>query len=121
MENSRTETDLIVQNTVDPECRAVHTTYEMSEGPEEGCRGGTEGLGEFGRLFLEIRGVVHVRVFPYLILVTKAPLFRWQDVLPHVEKIVVDFVESQKLLRREVGSMMLLEDPADTVTDGAGV
>jgi hypothetical protein len=90
--------EITVQPTQDPNVKAYHTRYEMAETAEEGFRGRTNEMGEFGKLFLQIRGVIHVHVSPYVLLVTKAPLFEWAEISPTIEEILKNFTRSQRLL-----------------------
>ena len=96
-----TVAEVTVQPTDDPNIKAYHTRFEMSSGPESGTRGNEESLSDFGRLILEIRGVSQVRVTPYVLLVTKAMLFSWGEILPKVEDILRGFVQSQKLISND--------------------
>ena len=86
------------QSSNDPNIMVFHTRFEMSEGPEAGTRGHACELGEFGQLFLEIRGVSQVHVTPYVLLITKAQLFEWDEITPSVTAILEQFVRSQKPL-----------------------
>ena len=101
--------DICAQGTGDPDMKAYHTRYEMSEKEEKGARGYEDGLGEFGRLFLCIRGIAAVSVYPYVILVTKAPLFTWEEVTPAVESILKDFIKSQKMLEKHLNAPKIPE------------
>jgi hypothetical protein len=93
-----TKADLTWQPTNDPNTNAYHTRYILSGTPESGSRGAVDDLGEFGRLILDIPGVVQVHVQAYVLLVTKAPLFDWDEVDSEVTKILVLFAASQKQL-----------------------
>ena len=90
--------EISVQPTEDPNMKAYHTRFEMSSGPEEGTRGNSPDLGEFGNLILSTRGVIQVRVCPYILLVTKAPLFEWKEIDPEIEQILKHFAFSQRQL-----------------------
>ena len=91
-----------VQNTNDPNVRAYHTRFEMSPTPECGARGSAQELGEFGALFLEIVGVAQVQVSPYILLVTKAPLYAWDEIDPGVVAILKMAEISQRQLMEAV-------------------
>jgi hypothetical protein len=86
---------LTVQATNDPDVKAYHTRFELSSGPEVGSRGCDESVGEFGRLVLAIPGVAQVHVCPYILLITKAPLFEWAEIEPVVLQILKEFARSQ--------------------------
>lgn len=88
--------EIAVQSTSDPNSRAYHTRFELSSKPETGMRGCSEELGAFGNLVLEVRGVVQVCVGPYVLLVTKAPLFEWDEVDASIQEILKTFVISQR-------------------------
>lgn len=90
--------DISVQATEDPAVRAYHTRFEMTSAPEFGSRGCDDQLGEFGRLMLGIRGVTQVHILPYAMLITKAPLFLWDEVDDKVTDILKGFARSQRLL-----------------------
>jgi hypothetical protein len=47
---------------------------------------------------LGIRGVTQVHILPYALLVTKAPLFLWDEVDDKVTDILKGFARSQRLL-----------------------
>lgn len=84
-----------VQQTQDPNIMVYHTRFEMVDKTEEGWRGDTEGLGEFGKLFLEIRGVQHVRVTPYMIFIMKGVAFQWNEVQSKVLDILTTFASPE--------------------------
>ena len=86
---------ITVQATTDPNMKVYHTRFEMSSGPEAGSRGDDEQVGGFGQLVLAIQGVSQVRVCPYILMVTKAPLFTWDEVEPNVVKLLKEFGRSQ--------------------------
>lgn len=86
---------MAVQPTENPNIRAYHTKFEMSESLESGDRNNSDVLGEFGKLILGIRGVVQVHVTPYALQAQKAPLFSWPEIEPAIQKILTDFTKSQ--------------------------
>ena len=88
--------EVLVQPTDDPNIRAYHTRFEMTGGQEHGVRGCSEELSEFGKLIMKISGIVMVHLCPYVLLVAKAPLFEWEEVHPEIEKILKEFVISQR-------------------------
>jgi hypothetical protein len=88
--------EITVQLTNDPNVWVYHTRFELADKPETGVRGCSEEVGAFGNLILEIRGVVGVQVGPYILLVTKAPLFDWVEIDPSVQEILKTFARSQK-------------------------
>ena len=90
--------DVAVQPTNDPNTKAYHCRHILAPSMEEGARGNFDGLGSLGQMFLDIPGVVHVTLGPYLCLVTKAALFEWKEVEPRVEEILREFAISQRLL-----------------------
>jgi hypothetical protein len=98
-----TAVDISVQNTTDPNVRGYHTRFGMVDAPESGSRGNSAELGAFGSLFLDIRGVAHVQVGPYILLITKAPLFSWQEIDPEVVKILKMAVTSQRQMQEAIG------------------
>jgi len=91
-------TQISVQPTNDPNMKAYNTRFEMASAPESGSRGNSDELGEFGRLILNIRGVAQVHVCAYVMLVTKAPLFEWNEIDPDIEKLLRMFAISQRQL-----------------------
>lgn len=100
--------EISVQPTSDPNMKAYHTRFEMSSGPEQGSRGNFDELGEFGRLFLKIKGIVQVHVCPYTLLVTKASLYEWPEIDPDVIKILRHFAISERQLA-ESASLTIAE------------
>ncbi len=90
--------EILGQNTTDPNVKVYHTRYQLSEVRETGTRGDVAELGELGQIFLRMSGVVQVQVFPYLLIITKAELFQWDEISPPVEKILGQLVISQRQL-----------------------
>jgi len=90
--------EITVQPTENPDIRAYNTRIELSSKPEAGMRGCSEGLGEFGQLVLDIRGVMHVFVNSYVMLVTKASLFDWCEIDPSIQDLLKGLVISQRLI-----------------------
>ena len=88
--------EISVQPTNDPNVKAYHTRFSLSDGPEVGTRGCSDDVGAFGNLILEIRGIAQVHVGPYVLLVTKAPLFEWAEIDPSIQEILKTFAISQK-------------------------
>ena len=88
--------DITVQPTDNPNQRVYNLRYEMASAPEMGYRGNAPQLGPFGQLILEIDGVVQVAIGPYVLLVTKAPLFTWDEVHPQIEHLLAELVRSQR-------------------------
>ena len=88
--------EISVQPTNDPNTKAYHTRFELSSGPEVGAKGYSDNVGAFGNLILEIRGVAQVHVGPYVLLVTKAPLFEWSEIDPSIQEILKTFALSQR-------------------------
>lgn len=86
------------QQTENPNVKVYHTRFEMCSGPESGTRGDCDKLGPFGQIVLLISGVVKVDVCPYILVVTKATLYDWQEISPVVDQILSDFSKSQKQL-----------------------
>jgi hypothetical protein len=97
----QTVADITAQLTDDPNRMVFHTRFEMSTGYEEGARGNSSSLSEFGKLFLEIRGVAHVQVIPYTLVVSKAQLYDWTELTPQVEDILRHFVLSQRQMQEQ--------------------
>lgn len=95
---SATIADVSIQSTQDPNTKAYHTRFELAEAVESGVRGDSTGLGEFGNMILEMRGVVQVQVSSYLILVTKAPLFNWEEIENSVTDLLKIFAISMRQL-----------------------
>ena len=88
--------EISVQPTNDPNVKVYHTRFELSSGPEVGARGCSDEMGAFGNLILEIRGIAKVHVGPYVLLVTKAPLFEWSEIDPSIQEILKTFAISQR-------------------------
>jgi hypothetical protein len=93
-----TMADIAIQATHDPNVKVYHTRFELSSGPERGGRGDVDEVGAFGRLVLEVRGVVQVHVFPYLLMATKGDLFEWSEIDPKIEALLRQFAVSQRQL-----------------------
>lgn len=90
--------EVVVQGTNDPNTQVYHTRVQLSEEMESGIRGTDHNLGALGCLLLEVPGVVQVQVHCYLILVTKAPLYAFDEIRPKVEQILSTLVISQRQL-----------------------
>ncbi len=90
--------EILGQNTTDPNVKVYHTRCQLSEGREIGIRGEAAELGELGQIFLRIRGITQIQVFPYILMITKAELFQWDEISPGVEKILGELVKSQRQL-----------------------
>jgi hypothetical protein len=88
--------EVSVQATVDPNQRAFHVRFQLVSAPESASRGCEDGASEFTKLVLGIQGVAHVHVAPYLMIVGKAPLFPWSEVLPEVVELLTEFALSQR-------------------------
>lgn len=93
-----TVAEITVQPTNDPNVKAYHSRFEMCEAPQAAAKGDAEGLDEFAKLFFGVRGVSRVTMSPYVLLITKAQLFEWEEISPGVEGILKDFVRSQRLI-----------------------
>lgn len=114
--------ELVGQNTHDPHMYVYHTRCELADGREEGVRGDVSSLGEFGQLFLSIKGVVKVCVFPYVLSIYKAELFSWDEITPKAQDILGMLIKSQRGLLAlsegiheagpDVGDQRLTESPA---------
>ena len=89
--------DVTIQPTSDPNQRVYNVRFEMASSPQQGYRGNCPELGPFGQLVLAIEGVVQVAIGPYVLLVTKAPLFSWNEVEPGVVHLLSEFVRSQRV------------------------
>ena len=95
--------EVIVQATDEPDMRVYNVRYELTEAAaEDGCRGRIDGLGAFGKLLVGIRGVEVVRVQPYRFFISKAVMFEWSEIDPHVMSIVETLVASQRMLHGEL-------------------
>lgn len=99
--------EITIQGTPDPNTKAYHTRFELSEINQSGIRGSydaepdranTAELGEFGKLILSMKGVVMVQIGTYVLLVTKAPLFEWSEVDPEIQSILKMFAVSLRQL-----------------------
>lgn len=91
--------EIATQPTSDPNVKIFHTRFEMSAGPEEGTRGNDAELGAFGQMIMsQVRGISQLHVTPYILMVTKALLYEWEEILPHVEDLLKEFARSQKTL-----------------------
>ena len=97
-----TVVEITAQVTNDPNIKGFHTRFQMADAPEMGLRGDSSGLGAFGNLVLEIRGIVQIHVCPYVLLVTKAPLFSWDEVEPQVIGLLKQAVASQRQMHDAV-------------------
>ncbi len=110
--------EVTVQPTNDPNVQAYHTRFEMSSGPESGTRGNSEEMGAFGNLILDIKGIAQLHICPYIMLVTKGPLFEWSEIEPEIKKILASFAISQ----RQLQDVFADNNPKDPVPDlGVGV
>ena len=90
--------NVTLEMTNDPNIRVYHTRFELCSTFEEGSRGSSGELSEFSNLMLEIRGVAHVRLLPYVLMIFKAPLFDWTEVEPKVIDLLSSFAKSQEEL-----------------------
>lgn len=90
--------EVTTQPTTDPNVKVWHTRHQMTSGPEAGSRGSIEYLGEFGRMILDIEGVVEIQIIPYTALIKKALLFEWEEINPKVDALLGEFVKSQHQL-----------------------
>ena len=115
--------EITVQLTNDPNAWVYHTRFELASGFESGARGCSEEMGAFGKLILEIRGVVQVHLGPYMLLVTKAPLFTWPEIDPSIKEILKTFAISQRQIEdmhaeppfADVGRVQRRESPDSRV------
>ena len=98
-------TDILSQGTQDPDTRVYHVKFQINDGELQcGVRGeDNDELGEFGALVLAVRGVVHVHVSTYSLMVTKAPLFNWGEISPSIEELLANMVTCQRMLEDVVG------------------
>lgn len=91
--------EVIVQTTEEPCMRVYNVKYELTEkAAEDGCRGRVDELGSFGQLLCQIRGIEVVRVQPYRFFVSKAVMFSWDEIQPHILDLLQSLTASQKLL-----------------------
>lgn len=95
--------EISVQNTDHPDKVVYHTKFEMVSDNTNAIRGGCEGLDGLPAMIMEIRGVTKVSAFPYMLAITRAPMFDWSDIRPRVEEILRMFANSQKQLEEAVG------------------
>lgn len=100
--------EISVQNTTDPNVKAYHTHFELSDRIELGARGSSEEMSEFGRLVLGIRGIAQVYLGPYVLVITKAPLFDWSEIDPPIQSILSTFAISQRQIEDAHGDPTLL-------------
>ena len=115
--------EITVQLTNDPNVWVYHTRFELASGLESGVRGCSEEVGAFGKLILEIGGVVQVNLGPYMLLVTKAPLFKWPEIDPIIQEILKTFAISQRQIKdahaespfADVGRVQRRESPDSRV------
>lgn len=98
-------TDILAQATQDPDTRVYHVKFQLADAEAQcGIRGeDNPELCEFGKLVLAIGGVVHVHVSNYSLMVSKAPLFWWDQISPQVEELLALMVTSQRMLEDAVG------------------
>lgn len=95
--------EISVQNTNHPDTVVYHTKFEMVSETVAASRGDASELSGIPEMVLSIRGVMKVAVYPYLLSVTRAPMFDWKDIRPSVEEILRMFAASQKQLKEAVG------------------
>ena len=92
------QSDITMQQTEDPNTLVYHTKFEMTDVNQSAVRGNSFDLCEFGELVLSIRGVAKISVYPYLLAVTRAPMFNWDEIRPKIENLLKHFVISQRQL-----------------------
>ena len=88
--------EISVQPTGDPHSKVYHTRTELVETSEAAHRSDRSNASAFGSMFLDIDGVISVAIGPYLLMVTKAPLFDWAEIDFKVESILTQFVKASQ-------------------------
>jgi len=114
--------ELTTQPTNDPNMKAYHTRHVIASVAESGRRGTAEITSEFGSLLLNIDGVIQYHICPYVILITKANLFTWEEVEPKVNDLLVSYILSQRQLESAAALSLkdLENDPAAPVDRDKG-
>ena len=78
-----------------PDVIVYHTRFQMSTGMENGSKIDLRKLSDFGRMICAIPGIINVHVCVYQMVLTKAPLFSWQEICPCVDGLLANFSVSQ--------------------------
>lgn len=94
--------DISVQNTDHPDKVVYHTKFEMVSENVTAIRGDCADVGGLPEIILAIRGVTKVTAYPYMLAITRAPMFDWNDIRPGIEDILKMFASSQKQLEGAV-------------------
>ena len=103
--------DISVQHTTDPNVKVYNTRVELTGKPEVGFRGCADEVGAFANLVLEIDGVTQVQLGSYVLIVTKAPLYSWDEVQPKVRGLLETFVISQRQLAAAYAETTITKEP----------
>ena len=96
--------DISVQNTDHPDRLVYHTKFEMVSENVCAIRGDSVELDGLPQMVMDVRGIVKISVYPYMLAITRAPMFDWKDIKPGVEEILKMFVMSQKQLEDAVNN-----------------
>jgi hypothetical protein len=78
-----------------PDVIVYHTRFRMSTGMEIGSKIDPRKLNDFGRLLCAIPGVINVQVCVYQLVISKAPLFAWNEICPAIDGLLANFSVSQ--------------------------
>jgi Scaffold protein Nfu/NifU N terminal len=97
--------DISVQNTDHPDKVVYHTKFELVSENVTAIRGDSANVGGLPEIILAVRGVTKVAAYPYMLAITRAPMFDWNDIRPSIEEILVMFASSQKQLEGAVNGL----------------
>lgn len=75
-------------STDDPNIKVYGVRIQLTEQPIEVALRGEPGISAIAELFLEVRGVAGVQVFPYYVAIVKGPAFEWQEIEPSLLPIL---------------------------------
>ena len=86
---------VISQPTNDKDILVYHLRFEATSVAEAAARGAYEGDNDLMMMLLALPGVAAINLTPYMIIVTKAALFSWEEIAPPLEEILKIFHASQ--------------------------
>lgn len=93
--------EFIMQETDQPDMRVYNVRHSLTElAHEDGCMGGENTLGAFGKLLVSIPGVEVVRVQRYRFFVSKAVMFEWSEIEQQIAELVENFKHIADLVER---------------------
>jgi hypothetical protein len=90
---------ILAQPTHDPDTRVYHVKDRITDIRIAAAAGDSD-VSDLAQIFLDIDGVSGVRIDPYLVLISKAPLYEWDE----VEGRVLDILKTHSTTRFYIDS-----------------